>query len=68
MKYRYKVKEEGTDKEETMEAMSLHKLIKKLDPKNQFGFVYIITNTKNKKAYVGCKQYYSMGKKKTKHK
>ena len=30
MKYRYKVKEEGTDKEETMEAMSLHKLIKKL--------------------------------------
>ena len=36
MKYRYKVKEEGTDKEETMEAMSLHKLIKKLDPKKTF--------------------------------
>ena len=35
---------------------------------DKFGFVYIITNTKNKKAYVGCKQYYSMGKKKTKHK
>ena len=35
---------------------------------DKFGFVYIITNTKNKKAYVGCKQYYSMGKRKTKHK
>ena len=28
--------------------------------------LYIITNTKNKKAYVGCKQYYSMGKRKIK--
>ena len=36
MKYSYKVKEEGTDKEETMEAISLHKLIKKLDPKKRF--------------------------------
>tara|TARA_R100001509_G_scaffold118102_1_gene72604 strand:- start:250 stop:942 length:693 start_codon:yes stop_codon:yes gene_type:complete len=35
---------------------------------DKFGFVYIITNTKNGKAYVGCKQYYSMNKKKTKHK
>jgi hypothetical protein len=35
---------------------------------DKFGFVYIITNTKSGKAYVGCKQYFSMGKKKTKHK
>jgi len=35
---------------------------------DKFGFVYVITNTKNKKAYVGCKQYYSTGKKKIKHK
>ena len=40
MKYSYKVKEEGTDKEETMEAMSLHKLIKKLDPKKTFRVEY----------------------------
>ena len=40
MKYRYKVKEEGTDKEETMEAMSLHKLIKKLDSKKWFYVSY----------------------------
>tara|TARA_R100000008_G_C3541647_1_gene145099 strand:- start:71 stop:859 length:789 start_codon:yes stop_codon:yes gene_type:complete len=26
---------------------------------DKFGFVYIITNTKIKKAYVGCKQYYT---------
>jgi hypothetical protein len=25
---------------------------------DKFGFVYIITNTKNSKGYVGCKQYY----------
>ena len=25
---------------------------------DKFGFVYIITNTKTEKAYVGCKQYY----------
>ena len=30
---------------------------------DKFGFVYIITNTQNEKAYVGCKQYF-MGKKK----
>ena len=35
---------------------------------DKFGFVYIRTNTKTTKAYVGCKQYYSMGKRKTKHK
>ena len=34
----------------------------------KFGFVYLITNTKTTKAYVGCKQYFSMGKKKRKHK
>ena len=34
----------------------------------KFGFVYIITNIKSGKAYVGCKQYFSMGKKKRKHK
>ena len=34
----------------------------------KFGFVYLITNTKTTKAYVGCKQYFSMGKKKKKHK
>jgi len=35
---------------------------------DKFGFVYLITNTKTTKAYVGCKQYFSMGKKKKKHK
>ena len=39
-KYKYKVIEEGTDKEETMEAMSLHKLIKRLDPKKTFRVEY----------------------------
>jgi len=34
---------------------------------NKFGFVYIITNTKTTKAYVGCKQYY-IGKSKKKSK
>ena len=34
----------------------------------KFGFVYLITNTKTTKAYVGCKQYFSMGKNKRKHK
>ena len=33
----------------------------------KFGFVYIITNTKTTKAYVGCKQYF-MGKKKIPYK
>ena len=34
---------------------------------DKFGFVYIITNTKTSKAYVGCKQYY-LGKSKTQSK
>ena len=34
---------------------------------DKFGFVYIITNTKTTKAYVGCKQYF-MGKKKIPYK
>ena len=35
--------------------------------KDDFGFVYIITNKKTKKAYIGCKQYYFFrkGRKKT---
>ena len=33
----------------------------------KFGFVYIITNTKTTKAYVGCKQYF-IGKKKVRSK
>ena len=32
----------------------------------QFGFVYIITNLKNKKSYIGCKQYFNYTKKKRK--
>ena len=39
-------KEEGTDEEETMDAMSLHKLIKKLDPKKKFRVEY-----ENKKSH-----------------
>ena len=31
---------------------------KELDIINNFGFVYVITNKKTTKAYVGCKQYY----------
>jgi len=30
---------------------------KTIDPKNNFGFIYIITHKKTKKAYIGCKQY-----------
>tara|TARA_R100000963_G_scaffold29974_1_gene21220 strand:+ start:69 stop:458 length:390 start_codon:yes stop_codon:yes gene_type:complete len=39
---------------------------KELDTINNFGFVYLITNKKTTKAYVGCKQYYikRKGKKK----
>jgi hypothetical protein len=29
---------------------------------NSFGFVYIITNKKTKKAYIGCKQYWNYKK------
>ena len=35
---------------------------------DKFGFVYVITNNQTHKKYVGCKQYFSMGKKKRKHK
>ena len=37
----------------------------KPDIENKFGFVYIITNKKTGKAYIGCKQYwhYKKGKK-----
>ena len=35
------------------------------DVKNKFGFVYVITNKKTKKAYIGCKQYF-IGRKKRK--
>jgi len=34
---------------------------------NKFGFVYIITNKKNRKAYIGCKQYF-LGRSKLKSK
>jgi len=40
----------------------------KTDPNlSKFGFVYRITNTKTKQAYIGCKQYfnYKKGKKKS---
>ena len=33
------------------------------DIDNKFGFVYVITNKKTKKAYIGCKQYF-IGRKK----
>ena len=41
------------------------KYIGKPDIQNKFGFVYIITNKKTGKAYIGCKQYwlYKKGKK-----
>ncbi len=41
------------------------KFLGKPDIKNKFGFVYIITNKKTGKAYIGCKQYwhYKKGKK-----
>ena len=31
--------------------------LNKIDPDKYFGFVYRITNLKNKKEYIGCKQY-----------
>ena len=36
----------------------------KPDPKSHFGFVYLITNKKTGKAYVGCKQYWHRIKRK----
>ena len=41
MRYKYKVREQGSNKEETMDAMSLKKLIKKLDPKKIFEIDYV---------------------------
>ena len=55
MRYSYKVKEQGTDKEETMDAMSLKKLIKKLDPKKIFEIDY--TNKQGS----DCKQLITNG-------
>ncbi len=41
MRYKYKVRELGPDKPiEDMEAMSLHKLIKRLNPKKTFRVEY----------------------------
>ena len=44
----------------------MHWKFKEKPDLSQFGFVYIITNIKTKKAYIGCKQYfnYRKGKKK----
>jgi hypothetical protein len=36
----------------------------KPDKENQFGFVYLITNKKTGKAYIGCKQYWNYRKNK----
>jgi hypothetical protein len=46
MRYKYLVKEEGSDKNEEIQAMSLHKLIKRLDPKKRY-----IVDYKNKKSH-----------------
>jgi hypothetical protein len=40
------------------------KYSKKPNPKKHFGFVYLITNKKTSKAYVGCKQYWHPVKRK----
>tara|TARA_R100001594_G_scaffold1027_1_gene4163 strand:- start:498 stop:680 length:183 start_codon:yes stop_codon:yes gene_type:complete len=45
MRYKYLVKEEGSDKNEEIQAMSFHKLIKKLDPKKRY-----VVDYKNKKS------------------
>ena len=37
---------------------------RKPDPTSHFGFVYIITNKKTSKCYIGCKQYFYTRKKK----
>jgi len=48
---------------------TLHKTKKPFDPDlSKFGFVYVITNTKTKKIYIGCKQYFTgKGKRKRKN-
>jgi hypothetical protein len=46
----------------------LHKTKEPFDPNlDKFGFVYVITNTKTNKIYIGCKQYF-IGKGKRKRK
>ena len=46
----------------------MHWVFKKKPDLSQFGFVYLITNIKSGKAYVGCKQYYNFKKSKGKTK
>lgn len=46
----------------------MHWQYKKKPDLSQFGFVYLITNTKTGKAYIGCKQYYTYKKYKGKTK
>ena len=42
----------------------MHWIFYKKPDQTQFGFVYIIINLKNKKSYIGCKQYFNYTKKK----
>jgi|TARA_R110002051_G_scaffold39697_2_gene83378 hypothetical protein len=44
----------------------MHWIFYKKPDLTQFGFVYIIINLKNKKSYIGCKQYFNYTKKKRK--
>ena len=44
----------------------MHWIFYKKPDQTQFGFVYIIINLKNKKSYIGCKQYFNYTKKKRK--
>ena len=44
----------------------MHWIFYKKPDLTQFGFVYIITNLKNKKSYIGCKQYFNYKKTKKK--
>ena len=44
----------------------MHWIFYKKPDQTQFGFVYIIINLKNKKSYIGCKQYFNYKKTKKK--
>jgi len=44
----------------------MHWIFYKRPDLTSFGFVYIITNLKTKKSYIGCKQYFNYRKKKRK--
>ena len=44
----------------------MHWIFYKKPDQTQFGFVYIIINLKNKKSYIGCKQYFNYTQKKRK--